>query len=205
MYAGSGFDVLGDAVFRDLVVAGVVESTSLLGRCPGPDGPGQGTRQLSGRGTDHGPATLRDGEGRLGTAGLLAKRGLRVLVIERRDRVGGAAITETPWGPKYKMTSLSYVVSLLPPTVQRELELHRFGYKVYPQHGYFVPREDGRSLMLPDDPVRKYGEIAKFSKRDADAKRRANNTRTFLKRDPEVELSHSTRSEADKYQAAFHS
>lgn len=40
VYAGSGFDVLGDAVFRDLVVAGVVESTSLLGRCPGPDGPG---------------------------------------------------------------------------------------------------------------------------------------------------------------------
>ncbi|MBP9111481.1 MAG: NAD(P)/FAD-dependent oxidoreductase [Polyangiaceae bacterium] len=109
------------------------------------------------------------GHNGLVTAGLLAKRGLRVLVIERRDRVGGAAITETPWGPKYKMTSLSYVVSLLPPTVQRELELHRFGYKVYPQHGYFAPREDGRSLMLPDDPVRKYGEIAKFSKRDADA------------------------------------
>ena len=72
------------------------------------------------------------GHNGLVTAGLLAKRGLTVTVLERRDVVGGAAITETPWGPDYKMTALSYVVSLMPPTVTRELELERFGYKVYP-------------------------------------------------------------------------
>jgi phytoene dehydrogenase-like protein len=112
---------------------------------------------------------LGAGHNGLTTAALLAKRGLRTLVLEKRDRVGGAAITEQPFGPDFKVTSLSYVVSLMPPTVLRELELERHGYKVYPQHGYFVPRADGRYLMLPDDPGRKRAEVAKFSERDADA------------------------------------
>jgi len=103
-------------------------------------------------------------------AGLLAKRGRRVLVLERRAEVGGAAITETPFGPSFKVTALSYVVSLLPDAVVRELDLARHGYRVYPQHGYFVPYPDGRYLMLPEhDPARRHAQIAKFSPRDADA------------------------------------
>jgi len=89
-------------------------------------------------------------------------------VLERRDVVGGAAITETPWGPDYKMTALSYVVSLMPPTVLAELELERFGYKIFPQHPYFMPMPDGRYLMMCDDPARRHAEISKFSSRDAD-------------------------------------
>lgn len=108
------------------------------------------------------------GHNGLVTAGLLAKRGRKVTVLERRHKVGGAAVTETPWGPDYKMTALSYVVSLLPRTILEELELARFGYKVYPQHPYFAPRRDGRSLMMCDDPARRHAEIAKFSPRDAD-------------------------------------
>lgn len=108
------------------------------------------------------------GHNGLVTAGLLAKRGLAVTVLERRDVVGGAAITETPWGPDFKMTALSYVVSLLPPAVTEELELARFGYKVYPQFPYFSPRPDGRYLMMCDDPARRHAEISKFSSRDAD-------------------------------------
>ena len=107
------------------------------------------------------------GHNGLVTAGLLAKRGLAVTVLERRDRVGGAAITEEPWGPDFKMTSLSYVVSLLPPAVVEELELARFGYKVYPQHPYFVPHQDGRYLMMCEDPARRRAQIARFSERDA--------------------------------------
>jgi len=107
------------------------------------------------------------GHNGLVAAGLLAKRGLAVTVLERRDRVGGAAITEQPWGPDFKMTALSYVVSLLPPAVVEELELARFGYKVYPQHPYFVPHADGRYLMLCEDPARRRAQIAKFSERDA--------------------------------------
>jgi phytoene dehydrogenase-like protein len=108
------------------------------------------------------------GHNGLVTAGLLAKRGLRVAVLERRGVVGGAAITETPWGPKYKMTALSYVVSLMPPAVSEELGLARFGYKVYPQHPYFAPQRDGRYLMMCDDRARRHAQIAKFSPRDAD-------------------------------------
>ncbi|HEX2690698.1 MAG TPA: NAD(P)/FAD-dependent oxidoreductase, partial [Kofleriaceae bacterium] len=108
------------------------------------------------------------GHNGLVTAGLLAKRGRRVIVLERRHKVGGAAVTETPWGPDYKMTALSYVVSLLPRTVLDELELVRFGYKVYPQFPYFVPRRDGRYLLMSDDHARRRAQIAKFSARDAD-------------------------------------
>ena len=72
-------------------------------------------------------------------------------------------------GPDFKMTALSYVVSLMPPTSLRELELERFGYKVYPQGPYFAPQPDGRYLQLSDDPARRRDEIAKFSGRDADA------------------------------------
>jgi phytoene dehydrogenase-like protein len=108
------------------------------------------------------------GHNGLVTAGLLAKKGLAVTVLERREVVGGAAITETPWGPDYKMTALSYVVSLMPPTVLRELELERFGYKIFPQHPYFMPYPDGRYLMMCDDPARRHAQISKFSPRDAD-------------------------------------
>ncbi len=110
------------------------------------------------------------GHNGLVAAGLLARRGARVTVLERRSQVGGAATTEQPWGPDFKVTSLSYVVSLMPPTIVSELELAKHGYKVYPQHGYFVPYRDGRALQMPDDdPARRHAEIARFSKPDADA------------------------------------
>jgi len=109
------------------------------------------------------------GHNGLCAAGLLAKRGRRVVVLERRDVVGGAAITETPWGPAYKVTALSYVVSLLPPAIIDELALPRFGYKVYPQHGYFAPRADGRYLMLPEDRARRAAEVGKFDPADVAA------------------------------------
>lgn len=109
------------------------------------------------------------GHNGLVAAAMLAKRGRRVVVLERREKVGGAAVTETPWGPDFKMTALSYVVSLMPKTVLTELELPRFGYKVYPQHGYFAPRRDGSSLLMHADADKRHAEIAKHSKKDADA------------------------------------
>jgi phytoene dehydrogenase-like protein len=110
------------------------------------------------------------GHNGLVAAGLLARRGARVTVLERRSQVGGAAITEQPFGPQYKVTALSYVVSLMPPTIVNELELARHGYKVYPQHGYFVPYRDGRALQLPEhDPRRRHQQIAQFSDKDAGA------------------------------------
>ncbi|MCK6591017.1 MAG: NAD(P)/FAD-dependent oxidoreductase, partial [Polyangiaceae bacterium] len=112
------------------------------------------------------------GHNGLVAAGLLAKKGYSVVVLEKRHIVGGAAVTEQPWGPHYKMTALSYVVSLMPPTVLRELELERHGYKVYPQHGYFVAYPDGRYLQMHAEPERRHAQISKFSTRDADAMER---------------------------------
>jgi phytoene dehydrogenase-like protein len=109
------------------------------------------------------------GHNGLVAAGLLAQRGARVTVLERRSKVGGAAVTEQPWGPDFKMTALSYVVSLMPPTIVQGLQLERHGYRVLPQHGYFVPYVDGRYLQMPDDAARRHEQIAKFSRHDADA------------------------------------
>jgi phytoene dehydrogenase-like protein len=109
------------------------------------------------------------GHNGLVAAALLAKAGLRVTVCERREVVGGAAVSEHPFGPEYTVTSLSYVVSLLPPELVRELNLAAHGYHVYPQGPYFAPRADGQYLRMPADPAARHAEIAKFSRADADA------------------------------------
>src|ERR1039458_6702103 len=109
------------------------------------------------------------GHNGLVAAAYLAKSGLGTLVCERRDALGGAAVSEQPFGPGYTVTTLSYVVSLLPPGLVRDLDLARHGYHVFPQGPYFAPRADGRYLRLPEDPGRRYAEIAKFSAADADA------------------------------------
>jgi len=114
-------------------------------------------------------AIIGGGHNGLVAAGLLAKRGLSTVVLERRSQVGGAAVTETPWGPDFKMSSLSYVVSLMPKSILDELDLARHGYKIHPQHGYFAAYPDGRYLQLAGDAQRRHEQIAKFSARDADA------------------------------------
>ena len=70
------------------------------------------------------------GHNGLVTAGYLARAGLRVTVLERRAVVGGACVTEEPW-PGYKVSSLSYLCSLLQPEIVRDLELERYGFEVY--------------------------------------------------------------------------
>jgi phytoene dehydrogenase-like protein len=109
------------------------------------------------------------GHNGLVAAAYLARAGLKTLVCERRDVVGGAAVSEKPFGPEYTVTSLSYVVSLLPQDLVRDLGLERHGYHVFPQGPYFAPRADGRYLALPNDPSARQAEIAKFSARDADS------------------------------------
>jgi phytoene dehydrogenase-like protein len=109
------------------------------------------------------------GHNGLVAAAYLAKAGLRTVVCEARPVVGGAAVTEQPFGPDFKVTSLSYVVSLLPPSLVNDLQLDRHGYHVYPQGPYFAPHADGRYLALPDDKRLRREQIAKFSDKDADA------------------------------------
>jgi phytoene dehydrogenase-like protein len=109
------------------------------------------------------------GHNGLVAAAYLAKAGRSVLVLERRAIVGGAAVSEHPFGPDYTVTSLSYVVSWLDRGMVRDLKLAEHGYHVYPQGPYFAPRRDGRYLRLPDDPAQRRAEIGKFSPKDADA------------------------------------
>ena len=100
-------------------------------------------------------------------AAYLAKAGRRVLVLERREVIGGATVTEETW-PGYKLSTCSYVCSLLLPEVIRDLDLGRHDYEVRaldPQ--YFVPFPDGRYLMSLLDTAKTKEQIRKFSEKDA--------------------------------------
>src|SRR5260370_7351159 len=92
------------------------------------------------------------GHNGLVAAAYLARHGLRTLVCERREIVGGAAVSEHPFGPDYTVTSLSYVVSLLPAGLVRDLRLDPPAHHIFPQPSYFSPRPHGRYLPLPPHP-----------------------------------------------------
>ena len=109
------------------------------------------------------------GHNGLVTAGYLARAGVRVLVLEKRPIVGGACVTEEPW-PGYRLSTFGYAAGLLRPKIVDDLELKRFGYRPIlcdPQG--FAPFPDGRSLTFWLDEEKTQREIARFSKRDAEA------------------------------------
>ena len=114
-------------------------------------------------------AIIGGGHNGLVAAAYLARSGLKPVVLEAREVVGGAAVSEHPFGPDYTVTMLSYVVSLLPPRLVQELQLERHGYRVFPQGPYFAPRRDGRALQMPRDLAERREQIKQFSARDADA------------------------------------
>jgi phytoene dehydrogenase-like protein len=109
------------------------------------------------------------GHNGLVAAGFLARAGLRPVVLEARDVVGGAAITEQPWGPEWNVTALSYVMSLMPDAIVDGLQLDRHGYAVYPMGPSYLGLPDGRGLVVSEDPQERFESVAAFSKRDAEA------------------------------------
>jgi phytoene dehydrogenase-like protein len=108
------------------------------------------------------------GHNGLVTAAYLAGAGRRVLVLESRELVGGCAVTEEIW-PGYKVSTASYLASLMQEKVIRDLDLPRFGYKVDPKDpAFFSPFPDGRYMFMWQDRVKTCWEISKFSQKDAE-------------------------------------
>src|SRR5215472_4283035 len=115
------------------------------------------------------------GHNGLVAAAYLARAGARTVVLEGRHKTGGAATTESPWlqAPEFKVTRLSYVMSLMPPTIINDLKLATHGYKIYPMGPYYQAFPEGGSIQLyADDAQRNYDSVAKWSKKDAEAMQR---------------------------------
>jgi phytoene dehydrogenase-like protein len=112
------------------------------------------------------------GHNGLVAAAYLARSGARTVVLEARPATGGAATTEAPWpqAPEFRVSRLSYVMSLMPPTIINDLDLNRHGYKIYPMGPYYQAFPEGGSIKLyADDARRNHEEVSKWSKPDADA------------------------------------
>lgn len=108
------------------------------------------------------------GHNGLVNAAYLARSGKRVLVLERRDRVGGATVTEEVF-PGFKFSVFSYVVSLLRPEIIEDLELPRHGLHILPLDGTFTPLPDGNYLARWHDTGKTRQELSRFSAKDVDA------------------------------------
>jgi phytoene dehydrogenase-like protein len=107
------------------------------------------------------------GHNGLVAAAYLSRAGLRVLVLERRHVVGGAAVTEEIF-PGFRYSVASYVVSLLRPEIIRDLDLPRHGLEILPLDGSFTPLDDGY-LWMTADHARTKANLRRLSKRDAEA------------------------------------
>ena len=111
------------------------------------------------------------GHNGLTSAAYFARAGQRTVVLEARHKTGGAADTSAPFPdhPDINVTTYSYVMSLMPPTIIRELKLKRHGYDVTPFGPYFQAFPDGRAITVyADDAAKSYDSIAQFSKKDAE-------------------------------------
>jgi phytoene dehydrogenase-like protein len=108
------------------------------------------------------------GHNGLVNAAYLARAGKKVLVLERRHVLGGAAVTEEIF-PGFKFSVCSYVVSLLRPEIIRDLDLPRHGLEILPLDGTFTPMPNGDYLWRVNDHGKTHREIARHSKLDAEA------------------------------------
>src|SRR5438067_6096114 len=108
------------------------------------------------------------GHNGLVNAAYLARAGKRVLVLERRYVLGGAAVTEEVF-PGFKFSVFSYVVSLMRPEIIRELDLPRHGLEILPLDGTFTPMPSGDYLWRTNDHAKSRREIARHSRLDAEA------------------------------------
>jgi phytoene dehydrogenase-like protein len=117
---------------------------------------------------DYDVIIIGGGHNGLVSAAYLARAGRKVLVLERRHVLGGAAVTEEIF-PGFKYSVASYVVSLLRPEIIRELDLPRHGLDILPLDGTFSPTPDGNYLWRVNDHAATRAQIARHSRLDAEA------------------------------------
>src|SRR4051794_29896930 len=97
----------------------------------------------------------------------LANAGLKVLVLERRDIVGGAVVTEELW-PGYSVPTCSYICYLLQGQVIEDMQLREHGFDVHHlSPGSFTPFPNGRGILTWDDDQQTAEGLRGFSERDA--------------------------------------
>ncbi len=108
------------------------------------------------------------GHNGLVAAAYLARAGRKTLVLERREMVGGCAVTEEVW-PGYRVSTAAYLTSLLQDRIVRELELERYGYRVDAKDpAFFSAFPDGRHFFMWQDRAKTLAEIARLSRHDAE-------------------------------------
>ena len=99
----------------------------------------------------------------------LARAGMKVLVLERRGVVGGAAVTEE-FHPGFRNSVASYAVSLLNPKIIAEMDLHAHGLTIVERSiSNFLPLPEGGGLRVGGGLERTQAEVARFSRKDAAA------------------------------------
>ena len=108
------------------------------------------------------------GHNALATAAYLARAGLRTIVLERREILGGACVTEELW-PGFKISRAAYVAGLLRPALVSELGLLQRGLELLPRvPSSYTPDRNGPGLLFGRDEAANLAQIRHYSARDAE-------------------------------------
>src|SRR4051812_31710555 len=136
-------------------------ATSPAPPTPNSIAPGRGPRSYD-------AIVVGGGHNGLTTTAYLARAGLRVVCLERREVLGGACVTEELW-PGARVSRASYVVSMLQPKIVADLELERYGYRAIPLDPAYVSLTENGPIFFFNEVERTAASIARYSKADAEA------------------------------------